>query len=287
MKQEKILEISNLKASYSDSDFSLNVSLDIPKGYIIGLIGENGAGKTTFINSILGIKKIDSGNFNYWGEEFDIDNINLKSRIGVCFDDIYLPKNLKLYQVEKIYSGIYKKWDKAFFYNTLKKFDISVEKRIEECSKGMQKMFSIILTLSASPDFLILDEPTSALDPVKRKDVLELFQDFIMEEEKSILFSSHITTDIEQIADIVVYMRKGKIQFVEPITKLLNDYVILRCSEQVFEANKLENMIAYRKRSNSYEILLSSYEGLELDSFIIDTPKLEDIMNIYSKGVVL
>lgn len=285
------VEIKQLNVHYKNSGFSLDdVTINIPKGYIVGLIGENGAGKTTIINSILGLQKQYTGIVEIFGETMDLDNTELKEKIGVCFDEIYLPKNLKIKQVEDIYRKFYPQWDSKFFNQTLDFFNISQDKKIEECSQGMQKMFSIVLSMSHQPDFLVLDEPTSSLDPVKRQDVLEIFQTYIAEDEKrSILFSSHITTDIEQIADIVIFLKAGHVVFCEPITTLLYDYGMCHCTKEQFDQLHQTSMIAYKKETYGYSVLLNRKQiDNELPDHIeVEKPNLEFIMNLYAKGVIV
>ena len=283
-----ILEVNNLNVNYKNSTFKVSdVSFSIPRGCIVGLIGENGAGKTTIINSILGLQKIESGEIKIFGRNFDINDTNLKAKIGVSFSETYLNKNLKIFQVEKIYKGLYKNWDSDYFNFILKKFVISKTKKISECSSGMQKILSIALSLSYNPQLLIFDEPTTTLDPVRRKDILGIFQEFVLDENKTVIFSSHITTDIEQIADIIIYIRQGRVQFVEDSTKLLHDNVLVRCLESNFKNLNLDNVIAYDKTAQGYEVIMPRDRILNLDNIVVDSLDLEKIMSIYSKGVVM
>lgn len=283
-----ILEVNNLNVNYKNSKFKVSdVSFSIPRGCIVGLIGENGAGKTTIINSILGLQKIESGEIKIFGRNFDINDTNLKAKIGVSFSETYLNKNLKIFQVEKIYKGLYKNWDSDYFNSILEKFGISKTKRISECSSGMQKILSIALSLSYNPQLLIFDEPTTTLDPVRRKDILDVFQEFVLDENKTVIFSSHITTDIEQIADVIIYIRQGKVQFVEDSTKLLHDNVLVRCLESDFKNLNLDNVIAYEKTAQGYEVIMPRDRILNLDNIVVDSLDLEKIMSIYSKGVVM
>lgn len=283
-----ILEVNNLNVNYKNSKFKVSdVSFSIPRGCIVGLIGENGAGKTTIINSILGLQKIESGEIKIFGRNFDINDTNLKAKIGVSFSETYLNKNLKIFQVEKIYKGLYKNWDSDYFNFILEKFRISKTKKISECSSGMQKILSIALSLSYNPQLLIFDEPTTTLDPVRRKDILGIFQEFVLDENKTVIFSSHITTDIEQIADIIIYIRQGKVQFVEDSTKLLHDNVLVRCLESNFKNLNLDNVIAYEKTAQGYEVIMPRDRISNLDNIVVDSLDLEKIMSMYSKGVVM
>ena len=283
-----ILEVNNLNVNYKNSKFKVSdVSFSIPRGCIVGLIGENGAGKTTIINSILGLQKIESGEIKIFGRNFDINDTNLKAKIGVSFSETYLNKNLKIFQVEKIYKGLYKNWYSDYFNFILEKFGLSKTKKISECSSGMQKILSIALSLSYNPQLLIFDEPTTTLDPVRRKDILGIFQEFVLDENKTVIFSSHITTDIEQIADIIIYIRQGKVQFVEDSTKLLHDNVLVRCLESDFKNLNLDNVIAYEKTAQGYEVIMPRDRILNLDNIVVDSLDLEKIMSIYSKGVVM
>lgn len=287
---DSILEVKNIEKTYPNNGFKLNkIKFNVPKGSIVGIIGENGSGKTTTLNLILGLKSKDGGSAKIFGREFHIDDVDTKEKIGVSFDEIYLPSNLNAKEISNIYKSIYNGWDEKYFFSNLSNFGIDNGKKIGDYSKGMQKMLSIVIAMSHSPELLILDEPTSSLDPVKRSEVLEKFQDYIENGERSIVFSSHITTDIEHVCDYVVFINKGNLIFASPTIELLYENCIVRCTSKSF--NKLDKsyMIAYLQKNNQVVVLLKSRDDLDksIDNIIIENPTLEEIMNIYSKGIVL
>lgn len=287
---ENILEVKNIEKTYPNDGFKLNkINFDVPKGSIVGIIGENGSGKTTTLNLILGLKSKDGGTVKIFGREFNIDDVDIKEKIGVSFDEIYLPSNLNAKEISKIYKSIYQGWDEKYFFSSLSNFGIDNGKKIGDYSKGMQKMLSIVIAMSHSPNLLILDEPTSSLDPVKRSEVLEKFQEFIENGDRSIVFSSHITTDIEHVCDYVVFINKGKLIFFSSIIHLLYENCIARCTSESFNKLNKSNMIAYLQKNNQVVVLLKSRDdlGKSIDNIIIENPTLEEIMNIYSKGTIL
>lgn len=287
---ENILEVKNIEKTYPNDGFKLNkINFDVPKGSIVGIIGENGSGKTTTLNLILGLKSKDGGTVKIFGREFNIDDVDIKEKIGVSFDEIYLPSNLNAKEISKIYKSIYKGFDEKYFFSSLNNFGIDNGKKIGDYSKGMQKMLSIVIAMSHSPNLLILDEPTSSLDPVKRSEVLEKFQDFIENGDRSIVFSSHITTDIEHICDYVVFINKGNLIFASPTIDLLYENCIARCTSESFDKLDKSNMIGYLHKNNQIVVLLKSRDDLDksIDNIIIENPTLEEIMNIYSKGTIL
>ena len=287
---ENILEVKNIEKTYPNDGFKLNkINFNVPKGSIVGIIGENGSGKTTTLNLILGLKSKDGGSVEIFGREFNIDDVDIKAKIGVSFDEIYLPSNLNAKEISKIYKSIYHGWDEKYFFSSLSNFGIDNGKKIGDYSKGMQKMLSIVIAMSHSPELLILDEPTSSLDPVKRSEVLEKFQEFIENGDRSIVFSSHITTDIEHICDYVVFINKGNLIFARPTIELLYENCIVRCTSESFNKLDKSNMIAYLQKNNQVVVLLKSRDDLDqsIDNIIIENPTLEEIMNIYSKGTIL
>ena len=287
---DSILEVKNIEKTYPNNGFKLNkINFNVPKGSIVGIIGENGSGKTTTLNLILGLKSKDGGSAKIFGREFNIDDIDTKEKIGVAFDEIYLPSNLNAKEISNIYKSIYNGWDEKYFFSNLSNFGIDNGKKIGDYSKGMQKMLSIVVAMSHSPELLILDEPTSSLDPVKRSEVLEKFLEYIENGERSIVFSSHITTDIEHICDHVVFINKGNLIFASPTIELLYENCIVRCTSESFNKLNKSNMIAYLQKNNQVVVLLKSRDDLDksIDNIIIENPTLEEIMNIYSKGIVL
>ena len=287
---DSILEVKNIEKTYPNNGFKLNkINFNVPKGSIVGIIGENGSGKTTTLNLILGLKSKDGGSAKIFGREFNIDDIDTKEKIGVAFDEIYLPSNLNAKEISNIYKSIYNGWDEKYFFSNLSNFGIDNGKKIGDYSKGMQKMLSIVVAMSHSPELLILDEPTSSLDPVKRSEVLEKFQEYIENGERSIVFSSHITTDIEHICDHVVFINKGNLIFASPTIELLYENCIVRCTSESFNKLNKSNMIAYLQKNNQVVVLLKSRDDLDksTEDIIIENPTLEEIMNIYSKGTIL
>ena len=206
-----IIEIKNLVKKY-DNRFTLgSIDLELPNGVIVGLIGENGAGKTTLIKSILNILKIDEGNIKIFNKDFNKEENTIKEDIGVVLDNMFFPEILTPKDINIVMKDIYKKWDEELFKKYLNDFGLNINKQIKTMSKGMRKKLEIATSLSHHPKILILDEPTSGLDPVVRNEVLDIFLDFIQDEEHTILLSTHITSDLEHIADKIIFINKGKI----------------------------------------------------------------------------
>ncbi|MBR1984614.1 MAG: ABC transporter ATP-binding protein, partial [Clostridia bacterium] len=194
---KNIIEVSNLIKKY-DSNFQLGkIDIEIPSGCIIGLIGENGAGKTTFIKSLLNIISIGNAKIKIFGKDINKYESEIKEEIGVVLDNMFFPEILTTADVNTIMKEAYKKWDEDLFYKYLEDFSIPKNQKIKILSKGMRKKLEIATALSHKPKLLILDEPTSGLDPVVRNEILDIFMNFIQDEEHSIILSTHITSDLE------------------------------------------------------------------------------------------
>jgi len=194
-----VIEIKELKKKYDDKFELGEINIDIPSGSIVGLVGENGAGKTTLIKSILNIIKKDKGSIKIFGKDYKDESV--KEEIGVVLDDTFFPEILTAKDINSSMKSIYKNWDSGLFFNYLKEFNLPKNKTIKSLSKGMRKKLEIATSLAHKPKLLILDEPTSGLDPVVRSEVLDIFLKFIEDDEHSILLSTHITSDLEHIAD--------------------------------------------------------------------------------------
>ena len=197
---ENILEIKNLCKKYNEFELK-NININLPKGMIMGLIGENGAGKSTTIKAILNIINFDEGEIKLFGLDSKKSEKNLKEDIGVVLDDSFLSDYLTPKDINKIMKVIYINWDEKLYMNYIENFKLPKGKIIKEYSSGMKMKLKIAVALSHHPKLLILDEPTSGLDPVARNEILDIFQEFIQDEENSILVSSHITSDLEHISD--------------------------------------------------------------------------------------
>lgn len=200
------------------------VSFRVPSGSIVGLIGENGAGKTTTINAALGLIKKDSGEIELFGENVEHLTPSIKEEIGAVFDASNFSEELTPEKLDKVLKDIYTSWDQDLFRQLLDRLEIPFSRKLKTFSKGMKMKLSLAAALSHHPKLLILDEATSGLDPVMRDDILDMFLDFVQEEDHAILVSSHITSDLEKVADYIVFIHKGKIIFSKPKDELLDDY---------------------------------------------------------------
>ena len=261
-----------------------HVSFQVPKGRIVGFIGENGAGKSTTINLILDELKRDDGQIQIFGKENTISAV--KEDIGVVFDECNFHDVFNVSDIEKILSGVYKSWDSNLYRQYLKKFKIPERKQIGSFSKGMKMKLSIICAMAHKPKLLILDEATTGLDPVVRDEMLDLFLEFIQDEECSIFFSSHITSDIQKIADYVILIHQGKIIFEEQKDDLVYNFGIVKCGREKFASISPDDYIIHRITNVSIECLVRDKEAIrrKYKDIVVDNATLEDIMLFYIKG---
>ena len=282
---ENILEIKNLSKKYNGFELR-NVNIELPKGIIMGFIGENGAGKTTTIKSILNIINRDSGEIKIFGLDNKENERKIKEDIGVVLDDSFLSEYLNPADINKIMKNIYKNWDEKLYFKYIEDFKLPKEKISKEYSSGMKMKLKIAVALAHHPKLLILDEPTSGLDPVARNEILDIFQEFIQDEEHGIFVSSHITSDLEHIADYITFINNGEIIFTKTRDELLENYGIVKCSEEQFKKIDKKDYIKYKKNRYEYDVLIEDkYEfKKKYDISVIDKPSLEDIMLIYIKG---
>lgn len=283
---KNVIEIKNLIKKY-DSSFTLGeINLTIPSGYIIGLIGENGAGKTTLIKSILNIIKINEGTIKIFNKDTKTNETLIKEDIGVVLDDMFFPELLTPKDINSIMKNIYTNWDNDLFNKYLIDFKLPLNKPIKTLSKGMRKKLEIAVSLAHHPKLLILDEPTSGLDPVVRNEILDIFLDFIQDEEHTILLSTHITSDLEHIADKIIFIDKGKILLDKSHDDILDNYGILKCELDKFDKIDKEDIVKYKKNKYNYDILISEVNKLKkkYKDYIIDKITLEELMVLMIKG---
>ena len=262
-------------------DFTLDhVSFQVPQGRIVGFIGENGAGKSTTINLILNELKRDGGTVEVLGR--DPADPAVRADVGVVFDACNFPEVFTPLDVEKVLSGVYSAWDSQLYREYLARFALPERQRVKTLAKGMKMKLAISAALAHRPKLLILDEATAGLDPVVRDEILDLLLDFIQDEEHSVFFSSHITSDIQKIADYVVLIHQGKIVFEEEKDVLLDCYGILRCGK----STEVDDYIARRETGVSAEYLVRdrAAAGRKYPKAVADAASLEDIMLFYIKG---
>ena len=283
---ENIIEIKNLKKKYDDKFELGEIDITIPKGVIVGLIGENGSGKTTLIKLMLNIIKSDNGEIKIFGKDNKRKEKEIKEDIGVVLDNMFFPELLNAKDINNSMKDIYKNWDSKLYFSYLKEFDLPDNKSLKSMSKGMRKKLEIATALAHKPKLLILDEPTSGLDPFIRNEVLDIFQKFIEEEEHGVLLSTHITSDLEHIADEIIFIDKGKKVLQKSRDEIIDNYGILKCDIDYFSNIDKKDIITYKKTKYAYEILVDDKEktSKKYPSCVIDKITLEDLMVLVIKG---
>ena len=282
---EATIKVKDLNKKYEGFELK-NISFEIPEGSIVGLIGENGAGKTTTIKSILNIIKSD-GEIQVFGKDIRQNEKEIKSKLGVVLDDSFLSEYLTPKKINSIMKNFYNIWDKELFENYIKLFKLPENKMIKDFSSGMKMKLKIATAISHKPQILILDEPTSGLDPIVRNEILDIFRQFIAEDEKrSILISTHITTDLEHISDYIMFIKNGEITLNLPTSEILENYGIVKCDEKDFSKISKEDYEYYRKEKYQYEVLVNNKNSIKNKYGIstIDKASIEDIMLFYIKG---
>ncbi len=280
------IEIKNVIKKY-DMKFQLGeLNLNIPSGMITGLIGENGAGKTTLIKVILNLLTLDEGEIKIFDKDSRQQENEIKEDIGVVLDNMFFPEILTPKDVNACMREIYKHWDSELFYKYLERFQLPTNKLIKTLSKGMRKKLEIATALAHHPKLLILDEATSGLDPIARADVLEVFQEFIQDESNTILFSTHITTDLESIADYIVFIDQGQVLLNEARDEIMDQYGVLRCDIKEMSKIDKEDIMYMKKNKYNMEILVKNRSELrkKYQDFVIDKITLEELMLLMIKG---
>ncbi|MDO4324138.1 MAG: ABC transporter ATP-binding protein [Lachnospiraceae bacterium] len=274
------LETKNLTKTYPG--FTLDhINLELPSGCIMGLIGENGAGKSTTIRLLLDLAKRDNGEIRVLGETLTTENRKLKEQIGVVMDECNFPECMKLKEIGRMMKLCYETWDQRRFEGLKRQFGLPEEKCVKDFSRGMKMKLSIAAALSHDSRLLILDEATSGLDPVVRDEILDIFLDFIQDEGHSIFISSHILSDLEKICDYITFLHEGRVVFSEEKSGLLEKYVIVKCSAQELSCLEPEAVIGVRRNSFGAEalVLRERVPG----GYVQDPASIEDIMLYHVK----
>lgn len=282
---EPILEVKNLRKSFKD--FSLkDISFSLERGFIMGFIGPNGAGKSTTIKLIMNLLKRDAGEINVFGLDNIKDEMKVKNKIGFVYDENYFYEELTVGEMKRVIAPFYKEWDDEVFKKYIRDFNLSTEKKIKDLSKGMKMKFSLAIALSHDAQLLIMDEPTSGLDPIVRSELLDILSYIIQDEKRGVFFSTHITSDLDKIADYVTLLNNGEIIFSKQKDEILENYGIVKGGKELLDRDTLKNFIGVKENQYGFEGLVkdrNQVKRLFKEKVVIDKPSLEDIMLYYTR----
>ncbi|AIQ31566.1 ABC transporter [Paenibacillus sp. FSL P4-0081] len=279
------IEVKNISKTYKD--FKLGeLTLEIPQGSVFGLIGENGAGKSTFIKSILGITNSDYDELKYFGRDFQSNEKSIKEEIAVIFDQTHYDLEFTPTIIGKIMRKMYKRWDMLKFSEYLQQFNLPEHKKLKAFSRGMNMKLEFAIAFSHHTKFIILDEATSGLDPIFRDEILDILRKYSEAEEHTILMSSHITSDLDKIADYIGFIHQGKLLFVKSYEDIRENYGIVKCGKNMMDALHEGDIVSYRKESYVYNILVNNKHSIRerFQDLVVENASLEDVMLFMVKG---
>jgi ABC-2 type transport system ATP-binding protein len=281
---DSAIEITNLCKDYQN--FSLkNVTFSLPTGHIMGFVGQNGAGKTTTIRAILNMVSRKSGSINILGMDNILDEQKIKQDIAVVFDEIYFVDSWKLSDVEKALKGFYVNWSSSTYKQYIETFNLSMDKKVKDLSRGMKVKLMIAVALSHEAKLLILDEPTSGIDPVAREELLEILSSYVSDGYKSVLFSTHITMDLEKIADYVTLIDNGKIFYSGTKDKLIESFSLIKGDKNDLLDSFRDKLIGLSIIGTGFSGLIHSADTKFLTKEIVaEPPTIDDILVYISKG---
>jgi len=282
---EPILEVKNLRKNFRG--FTLkDISFSLPRGFIMGFIGPNGAGKSTTIKLIMNLLKRDGGEIKIFG----LDNIKhekeIKEKIGFVYEESYFYGELTISEMKRVIAPLYKNWDEEAFMKYLKEFDLPAKRKIKSLSRGMKIKFALAIALSHRAELLIMDEPTSGLDPLIRSELLDIFSSLIQDENKSIFFSTHITSDLDKVADYITLINKGEIIFSTTKDEIIENYGIVKGSKDVLDENIKKYFVGIKENKFGFEGLVKDKKQIKKllkDTVIVEKPTLEDVMLYFTK----
>ncbi len=279
------IEIRDLSKKFNEFELKIE-NLNIEKGYITGFIGPNGSGKTTTIKLIMNMLFKDSGSIKIFGKESNLNDISIKELIGYVGDISGYLHEAKLKNIKKGVAPFYKNWDEKLYEKYMKQFKLDENKIYKELSKGQQKKFELAMALAHHPKLIIMDEPTANLDPIVRNEFLEILQNHIEKEEATVFYSTHITSDLDKVADYLVFIYEGRIVLTGDKESILEKHKIIRGSSELLDSDTKKELISYNKNSFGFNGLTSNvksaYEVFG-DKVVYDKANLEDILMYYTK----
>lgn len=275
-----MLEINNLSKEFYEGFKLDNISFKLEPGYIMGFIGPNGSGKSTAIKLIMNLLKKDSGEIKIFDKDHIKYEMEIKDRIGFVYDEPYFYDNLTINEMKNIIAPFYSKWDDDMFQKYLRDFDLGNDYKIKKLSKGMKMKFALAIALSHHAELIIMDEPTSGLDPIFRREILDILHNIIQDENTSIFFSTHITTDLEKIADYITYINRGKIVFSKSKDEIMESFAIVKGDIDILNENTRKEFIGLRETNVGFEALTDNISNIKnkFSDILIEKASLEDIM---------
>ncbi len=282
---ENVVELKNVTKQFKE--FSVkNINLQVKQGFVTGFIGENGAGKSTTIKMMMNLLKPDAGEVKLFGLDYKSHEKAIKERIGFVYDSNIFFEGLNIKDIKRIVAPAYKQWDDTLFYRYVEQFKLPLNKAIKTFSKGMQMKASLAIALSHHAELIIMDEPTAGLDPIFRRELLDLLQELMIEDNRTIFFSTHITTDLDRIADYIAFMQNGELVFNQSIHNIAENYALVKGGVDLLDRDTEKDFVHIHRSSMGFEALTDNINEVKNtfgDTVVIERASLEDIM-YYLKG---
>ncbi|WP_342532490.1 ABC transporter ATP-binding protein [Lysinibacillus sp. FSL K6-0057] len=284
---ENVVELKNVTKKFKG--FSVNnIDLQVKRGFVTGFIGANGAGKSTTIKTMMNLLKPDTGEVKLFGLDYKTHEKAIKERIGFVYDGNIFFEGLNLKDIKRIVAPAYKRWDDTLFYQYVEQFELPLNKAIKTFSKGMQMKASLAIALSHHAELIIMDEPTAGLDPIFRRELLDLLQELMVDSNRTIFFSTHITTDLDRIADYIAFIQKGELVFNQSIHDVAQNYALVKGELELLDRDTEKAFVHVHRATTGFEALTDNIKAAKNifgDTVIIERASLEDIMYYFKGGI--
>lgn len=283
---ESVIELQHIQKSFKGFQIK-DLSINVKKGFVTGFIGGNGAGKSTTIKMIMNLLQQDSGTISIFGKSYKKHEKEIKERIGFVYDENIFYENITLKDMKRIIKPAYKNWDDKAFQYYIDQFELPLNKNMKTFSKGMKMKASLAIALAHHAELIIMDEPTSGLDPIFRRELLNILHELMQDEEKTIFFSTHITTDLDRIADYITFIHQGEHIFTKEFYKIEEDYAVVKGTLDLLDRETEQEFVSIRKTNSGFEGLANHKHRIKTifgDTVVVEKPTLEDIMYYTKKG---
>ncbi|MEA0562839.1 MULTISPECIES: ABC transporter ATP-binding protein [Lysinibacillus] len=283
---ESVIELQHIQKSFKGFQIK-DLSINVKKGFVTGFIGGNGAGKSTTIKMIMNLLQQDSGTISIFGKSYKKHEKEIKERIGFVYDENIFYENITLNDMKRIIKPAYKNWDDKAFQQYIEQFELPLNKNMKTFSKGMKMKASLAIALAHHAELIIMDEPTSGLDPIFRRELLNILHELMQDEEKTIFFSTHITTDLDRIADYITFIHQGEHIFTKEFYKIEEDYAVVKGTLDLLDRETEQEFVSIRKTNSGFEALANEKHRIKTifgDTVVVEKPTLEDIMYYTKKG---